>query len=139
MPSTVLRLVVDFGLLVLIWMVQLIIYPSFLHYTQENLFVWHQKYTVRMGYIVAPLMAVQLGIHVYHVFYFKTPLSIVGLVLVIALWLITLLQFVPIHSSISNGSTDEILLKSLVNKNWSRTILWNLLFLIGLWSFVKGT
>ena len=44
-------LLVDAGLVVLIWMVQLIIYPSFLHY-DNNLVEWHHKYTSRIALIV---------------------------------------------------------------------------------------
>ena len=62
------QLIVDFGLLVLIWIVQLIIYPSFLYYKSKNLMVWHQKYTERIAVIVLPLMLMQLAIAIYLVF-----------------------------------------------------------------------
>ena len=53
-------LLVDIGLVVLIWMVQLIVYPSFTFYSKENLVNWHQKYTARIAVIVIPLMFLQL-------------------------------------------------------------------------------
>ncbi|MFT7429007.1 MAG: hypothetical protein ACI9IZ_001504, partial [Nonlabens sp.] len=37
-----LQLLVDFGLVVLIWIVQLIIYPSFLYYGSKTLNKWHK-------------------------------------------------------------------------------------------------
>ena len=51
---------VDAGLAILIWMVQLIIYPSFLYYSEENLYAWHQKYTSKIAVIVVSLMLFQL-------------------------------------------------------------------------------
>ena len=50
------RLLIDFGFVVLIWAVQLVIYPSFGFYAKANLFEWHKSYTARVTYIVLPLM-----------------------------------------------------------------------------------
>jgi hypothetical protein len=57
-----LRQLIDFGLVVLLWLVQWIIYPSFLQVAPERLVKWHAQYTQRMGYIVMPLMFGQLFI-----------------------------------------------------------------------------
>ena len=46
------RLLFDSGLLVLILMVQLIIYPSFLRYPLKNLITWNNIYTKRIAVIV---------------------------------------------------------------------------------------
>jgi len=43
MSIPLIRLLFDFGLLVLIWLVQLVIYPSFLYYEQDNLKRWHEN------------------------------------------------------------------------------------------------
>jgi hypothetical protein len=59
-----LRQLIDFGLVVLLWLVQWIIYPSFLQVAPERLVDWHANYTQRMGYIVAPMMFGQLGLSV---------------------------------------------------------------------------
>ena len=60
------QIMVDSGLFILIWLVQLIIYPSF-RYTEEKDFVgWHARYTWVIGAIVSPLMLVQVGIEVVH-------------------------------------------------------------------------
>ena len=54
------RLLLDFGLCILIWMVQLIVYPSFLFFSDNNLFTWHKTYTKAIALIVMPLMLGQL-------------------------------------------------------------------------------
>ena len=125
------RLLVDFGLLILIWIVQFIIYPSFTHFSQEDLIEWHKKYTRLMGFIVAPLMIAQLVIYVISLFYEFSGLNIVTTLMVIATWVITFLQFVPMHSAIAKGQADDVILKNLVQRNWVRTVLWSLLFMIG--------
>ena len=130
MKFIILRLVIDFGLLVLIWIIQRIIYPSFLHYNKQNLIAWHKQYTARFATIVIPLMFGQLGVSLYLVNTNPNIYTLVSLALIILVWGITFLQFFPIHSSISKGVLSDELLKTLVARNWLRTFLWTLLFLL---------
>ncbi len=138
MSISILRLLVDFGLLVLIWVVQLIVYPSFLFYNKENLITWHRKYTPLVGYIVAPLMVLQLSLSIYQISNAVTLYNIISVMMISTIWIITFLQFVPIHNNISNGSTSEKMLLSLVKKNWLRTFLWTLLFVLNVVNFAKA-
>jgi len=130
MTVAIIRLLLDFGLVVLIWMIQRIVYPSFLHYTAENLIIWHKEYTSRFSVIVIPLMIGQLGISIYQAIIVTNLYTVVSLVIVIIIWLSTFLQFVPIHATISKGQVNEKTLNSLVAKNWLRTFLWSLLFVM---------
>ena len=124
------RLLLDFGLCILIWMVQLIVYPSFLFFSDNNLFTWHKSYTKAIALIVIPLMLGQLGIVIYQVFLAQNIYTLVSIVFVVFLWGITLLKFAPMHQQISEGNTQIQLLKTLVQMNWIRTIIWTLLFLL---------
>ena len=83
------RLVLDVGLLVLIWMIQLIVYPSFLFYTAKELIAWHKMYTKAIALIVIPLMLGQLGIIIYQVFLVQNTYTLTSIVLVVFLWGIT--------------------------------------------------
>jgi hypothetical protein len=55
----IIRLLLDFGLVVLIWLVQLVIYPGFKFYSPSNLALWHKIYTGRIGVAVVPMMVWQ--------------------------------------------------------------------------------
>ena len=128
------RLLFDFGLVVLIWLVQLVIYPSFKYYQSEDLPKWHKHYTLRVSYVVLPLMLAQLiivGLQLWGSFTFYT---ISSFIIVLMLWASTFLFFVPLHNQIGTYEFDKTTIKKLVNKNWFRTILWTLLFLI---SYIK--
>ena len=129
MSITILRLLFDFGLLVLIWIVQLIVYPSFLHYNAKNLISWHKVYTSRLSFIVMPLMLGQLGISIYQLILDINLYTVLSIIIIIVIWVSTFLQFVPIHAQISKGNTSQKMLESLVKKNWIRTFLWTALFL----------
>lgn len=128
------RMLFDFGLVVLIWMVQLIIYPSFQYYSENELLQWHKKYTVAISFIVIPLMFGQLITASLQVIVERNLFTMGSLVLIALVWLITFTQFVPMHNSIALGTVNENLLQELVTKNWIRTILWTLIF--G-WTFFK--
>lgn len=121
------RLVLDVGLLVLIWMIQLIVYPSFLFYTAKELIAWHKMYTKAIALIVIPLMLGQLGIIIYQVFLVQNTYTLTSIILVVFLWGITLLKFAPMHQQISEGNTHVQLLKKLVQINWIRTLIWTIL------------
>ncbi|MEP3209008.1 MAG: hypothetical protein ABJN95_07455 [Maribacter sp.] len=129
-----LRLLFDFGLLVLIWLVQLVIYPSFRFYQQDNLVKWHRKYTVGIALVVIPLMFVQLTTAILQLLEFQNTLTIGSLVLIALVWAITFLQFVPMHRKISDEKADKILLTRLVKRNWWRTLLWSVIFILTLLS-----
>jgi hypothetical protein len=129
------RLLIDFGFVVLIWVVQLVIYPSFGFYSKANLFNWHKSYTARVTLIVLPLMFSQLILSCIQLWKVQNWYTILSLVIIITLWLLTFLIFVPLHQSIDNNkSTDDVCFK-LVRKNWTRTLLWTLLFSISVLNY----
>jgi len=128
MNSDLLRLLIDFGLVILIWLVQLVVYPGFLFFAKDDLIRWHKKYTPRITFIVLPLMLGQLMLYGALLQEGKTFYSIGSFVLVLLAWLLTFTVFVPRHKEISKGSYSENILTQLVKYNWSRTLIWTLLF-----------
>lgn len=134
MKLSILRLLFDFGLLVLIWMVQLIIYPSFQFYSENNLLPWHEKYVVAISFVVIPLMFGQLITAIFQLIHNRNWFSIVSMFLIVMVWVSTFTQFVPIHDAIASGETNKQLLEDLVFKNWIRTTIWTLIFI---WTFIN--
>jgi hypothetical protein len=125
-------LLVDIGLVVLIWMVQLIVYPSFTFYNPKNLIEWHQKYTTGIAVVVIPLMLTQLILAIVAIFYQPNFTAIFTLLIVLFLWIFTFLSFAPLHFKISEGVHNQKLLQLLIRRNWIRTFLWSSLFLFHL-------
>jgi hypothetical protein len=130
MALDIIRLLIDFGLVVLIWMIQRIVYPSFLYYNTQDLAAWHKEYTSRFSAIAVPLMFGQLGISIYQLIISTNLHTVASVAIIILVWIATFFQFVPIHSDISKERANEKILKALVNKNWLRTFLWTLLFIM---------
>ncbi|SDS32605.1 hypothetical protein SAMN04487764_1963 [Gillisia sp. Hel1_33_143] len=132
MSIEIIRLLLDFGLLVLIWIIQRIVYPSFAYYSPEKLVNWHTAYTKRFSTIVIPLMFGQLGIAFYQLITQSNFYTIISLLTIAVIWISTFGIFVPIHSKIAKNNGDQKMLTSLVKKNWIRTVLWSFLFIYSL-------
>ncbi len=128
-----LRQLIDFGLVVLLWLVQRIIYPSFMQVAPERLVEWHAQYTQQMGYIVVPLMFGQLGLSVLAVWQVGVGLDWLDLLLVLSCWGLTFGFSVPLHQQIAAGESHPKVLQRLVVTNWPRTLVWTLIFALGFW------
>lgn len=126
------RVVVDFGLVILIWMVQLIVYPSFLFYQQTDLAKWHSIYTGKITLIVAPLMFAQTGLIAYQNLSNFSLFSLNSALLCAALWLLTFFEAVPLHQKIDKQFDLKNTCEKLVQINKKRTAMWTILFFISL-------
>ncbi|MBZ9628651.1 hypothetical protein LB456_10590 [Psychroflexus sp. CAK57W] len=123
-----LRLVIDFGLVVLIWMVQLIVYPGFSFYQESDLLKWHKYYTPRITVVVAPLMFIQMAIAVYLSLFEFSTINLIYLLLVLSTWISTFLYFVPLHQKIEGNLDLKISSRKLATLNWIRTFQWTFIF-----------
>ncbi|MEL7222231.1 MAG: hypothetical protein AAGJ93_12985 [Bacteroidota bacterium] len=126
---------INASLTVLIWIVQLVVYPGFCYYSEANIKRWHPKYTLQITYIVLPLMVSQLGVSVYLAFQQTASVTIINLALVLATWLVTFLVSVPLHAAIDKELDSTLARKKLVQTNWIRTILWTLILVLSILSY----
>ncbi|MEM8583070.1 MAG: hypothetical protein AAGF87_02315 [Bacteroidota bacterium] len=131
-----LRLVFDSAALVLIWLVQLVIYPSFLYMSRHDFIAWHPVYTRKVTWIVMPVMLGQLFI--YGFLLFNSPgydvwinAAFVGLA-----WLVTFLYAVPLHMKMEEQEKPKKAAARLVYINWYRTVFWSAIFLMDLWMLI---
>ncbi len=127
------KLISDSGLLVLIWLVQLIIYPSFKYCSDLQLSKWHPIYTRRITFVVLPLMLSQLILTILLCFRLEWSFfSIIDLTLVLLTWILTFVIFVPLHQKIDERSSEknDTYISKLVEYNWSRTLLWTAIFIL---------
>jgi hypothetical protein len=124
------QVLVDFGLVVLIGMVQIIIYPSFLYYKSDSLRIWHKIYTGKITLIVAPLMIAQIGLATYLLIdrgAFSMA-EVCALVVIAINWLLTMFIFIPLHEQIDKTPEDHKVQHQLVRFNAARVVLFFLVF-----------
>lgn len=75
-------------------------------------------------------MMSQLILGLIQVWMSQNGYTLVSMVIIITLWLLTFLVFVPLHQSIDADQPIENVCEKLVTKNWIRTVLWTLLFVM---------
>lgn len=126
------RIMIDFGLVVLVWMTQTIVYPSFSQIPEQVLLKWHRNYTLMIALIVIPLMFAQLGIVSWQAYQDSHISNILSLCMVVVVWIHTFLRAAPLHGKISQGREISAAALSLVKVNWFRTILWTVIWLFGM-------
>ena len=123
---------VDFGLVVFIWTIQLVVYPSFKYFPSDSLLKWHGIYTGAVSIIVMPLMITQVVLHGWLLYDTLSPSNSLTLILVVSTWAVTFAVFVPLHDKISSNQELTQSLANLVSYNWLRTALWSLIFIVGM-------
>jgi hypothetical protein len=122
------NLLIDFGLVILVLIVQLVIYPSFNYYSIAKIRIWHPIYTRRFTIIVMPLMMLQLGYSIYFLTVSQNVYPIGNFILILLIWLITFIKAIPLHTNLPSAENLEPLINSLIKWNLWRCILWILIF-----------
>jgi DMSO reductase anchor subunit len=123
---------VDFGMCVVLWLVQLVIYPSFLRVEPSELVAWHKAYTFRVSFVILPLMLGQLALAILTVLDDASILEWTAFALVIVCWYLTFFVSVPLHRKIEQNDISRETRQKLITTNWPRTILWSVIFGLGL-------
>ena len=120
------QIITDSGLLLLIWLVQVIIYPSF-RYTEEREFIlWHAKYMSIISLIVSPLILLQIGVEMVHIF--QNNYRWIRILMIFTVLISTFRLSVPCHKRLSRYGKDPLIISRLVLTNWLRTACWSVLF-----------
>ena len=117
---------VSWALLVLIWLVQLIIYPCFYRISPEAFISYHQWYVKRITFIVLPLMIAELALAARWILLdHYSAVSVLYSFFIFIIWLSTFALQVPIHNRLKSGK-DDMLIRRLLLTNWIRTAAWSL-------------
>ncbi|MBL6829304.1 MAG: hypothetical protein ISQ74_05390 [Puniceicoccaceae bacterium] len=123
---------VDFGMCVVLWLVQLVIYPSFLRVDSNDLLAWHNAYTFRVSFVILPLMLGQLVMATLSVLEDPSIPEWLAFAFVLVCWILTFFVSVPLHRKIEQNDMTRETRKKLIMTNWPRTILWSVIFGLGL-------
>lgn len=120
----------SYGLVVLIWLVQVIIYPAFAQIAPEGFTLWHASYTRAVTWIVMPLMLGQVVLLGWLVVARASPWAFLAAGLVAVAWIATFAMSVPAHVRLRSVGLDGGVFRRLVATNWIRTVAWTLTFLL---------
>lgn len=113
----------------LIWTIQLVHYPGFLHIGKSSHHAYHDFHMKAITPLVGTSMLVELAASVALLFFANQLTSNVllwiSLILLGGIWLHTALIAVPLHGKLSANFTLETA-NQLVATNWWRTLMWSL-------------
>ena len=111
-----------------IWIVQLVHYPTFLFIDEQKSYDFQKFHMSRISYIVMPAMTTELFsgiyIYIYSNMAIDSNLFLLALTILIINWVITALVFVKMHNKLLINYKIEII-SLLVKWNWLRTLLWS--------------
>ena len=122
---TIIHLVFTCIMVGVIWVMQLVHYPSF-HFIDSSRYRSFQNFHMsRIGFIVGPLMAVELitGAMLLSFYKLSSVYFFSSILLLVGIWFITAIVFTRIHNKLLNGYNEK-LIHDLIRFNWSRTIMW---------------
>ena len=130
------QIVCNSYLVSLVFMTQFITYPTFLHIDKDKFSEYHRKYVNNISFIVAPVMLIEL-LTLSLIAYFSSEFLIIkSLFLLLVIWLTTFFIMIPSHNRISKSFNNKEI-KSLINYNWIRTILWSFKLLVIIFLFYE--
>ena len=119
-----------------IWFVQVVHYPLFAKVGESAFANYESLHTLRTGWVVAPIMVLELGSTCLLLLEKPSPLSspLIWLLIfaTLGVWASTFFIQVPLHGKLLAGF-DELAIQRLVNSNWIRTLLWTGKSLLCLW------
>lgn len=109
-----------FAMTGIIWIIQLVHYPSFHYVAGSSWSEFHRAHTFWITPVVAPLMLVQLGSS----FLLEGPNKWIFVSLSCLVFAVTFLVSVPLHHRLEK-SHDENIINKLIQTNWIRTLAWS--------------
>jgi hypothetical protein len=134
---SVLYTTINGGLVVLIWLVQIIIYPGMHGWDQARFAELHKDYATRISFIVGPLMLSQAALALFQLVTSPGAIAVMHTLLIGVVWGVTIFISVPLHRTLSDGY-DKSNVHRLVTTNWLRTVCWSLVILIDMLRWVNA-
>jgi len=127
----VLHLIATSVMVGVIWVIQLVHYPSF-HFVELKQYNTFQRFHMsRISYVVIPAMLTELFTLILILISMDQidTLVLASAILLIFIWLMTAVFFSGVHQKLTLGY-DQTVVDKLVKLNWGRTLLWTLRLLL---------
>lgn len=117
----------DFAMFVFLWLVQLLIYPSFNKIKSKEFTIWHKGYQRIILVIMGPIMISQMCFIVLSFIIEMNYNNLFRLLFLSLAWGWTLCVSVPLHKRIQCNNGNETDINTLIKSNWIRTLAWTLI------------
>lgn len=115
---------VDFAMAAVAWLILLCTYPDFARWRAEGFAAAHDAYTRKVGWVVGPLLGLQMAGHLAAA---ALGGAYSGFVLVVVSWALTAGWSVPCHRRLREEGPSSPALAGLIRSHAWRTAVWSLL------------
>ena len=110
----------------LIWLIQLLHYPSFHYIVEKDLPAFSRFHQKRISLLVVPAMFIELFSMLYLLYLSHwDPIFLFCTICLAGIWISTFFLQVPCHQKLLISGTKQIISR-LVLSNWIRTLLWTI-------------
>jgi hypothetical protein len=118
----------------LIWCLQIVQFPLMLRAGGLDFPTYVKQQRTRNTIVMAPAMLIEMVTAVWLLFDDRVPHrdAFHAFLLVVVIWIVTFASIVPIHSKLGRGF-DEAGVRTLIRRNWIRTVCWSLRSATLLW------
>ena len=124
---------IDLAMAAVAWLIYFCTYPDFARWRSENFREHHQSYTSRVGWVVGPLLVLQLA---GHFLAWRQGAPIIGLVFVALAWICTAIWSIPAHRRLQLEGYNLEVINHLTRSHIVRTLIWSALAIYSLKSAV---
>ena len=113
-----------------IWIIQLIHYPSFRFIDFKEFSNFQKFHTTTITFVVGPMMTLEIFSALYLLILNNfSAYWIIQMIVLVAIWLCTAFLSVPLHTLLAQPHISDIerlqVTQILVKTNWPRTLLWS--------------
>lgn len=113
---------VDLAMAAVAWLIYFCTYPDFARWRSENFREHHQSYTSRVGWVVGPLLLLQI---LGHFLNWRQGAPITALVLVAITWVLTVIWSIPAHRRLQQEGYNLEVINHLTRTHIFRTLVWS--------------
>lgn len=136
MELDLVKVLVNTALFAQVWLVQMVVFPGFLYYSEENWKVWQRNLAMRMTIVMVPLILAQMITYTLSLVAGITISDILSMVLIIVGLAVTFYIGFSWYEKCQAAEDTMELRKSIQKVIWIRTLAWSMILIISLISLI---
>lgn len=132
MDIDLVKVLINTALFAQVWLIQVVVFPGFLYYSEENWKVWQRNLAMRMTLVMVPLILAQMITYTISLVAGITTSDILSVVLILVGLAVTIYIGFSWYERCQAAEDTKELRKSVQKIIWIRTLAWSMILIISL-------
>jgi len=132
MDIDLVKILINTALFAQSWLIQTVLFPGFLYYSEKNWKVWQRNLAMRMTIVMVPLMLAQIITYTLSLVAGITTSDILSIVLILVGLAVTFYIGFSWYERCQAADDSMELRKSVQRIIWIRTLAWSMILIISL-------